>query len=76
MKINLIIINKITEKFYFVSDKLAKQGAMKKMSETSYNNLLLPSHEIISTLDKNVYKQTEKSKFAIPSWSRYLARVI
>ena len=37
-----------------VSDKLAKQGAMKNMSETSYNNLLLSSHEIISILEKNV----------------------
>ena len=59
-----------------MSDKLAKQGAMKNMSETSYNNLLLSSYEIISILEKNVYKQTEKSKFAIPSCSRYLARVI
>ena len=39
-----------------VSDKLAKQDAMKDMSETSYSNLLLSSHEIISVLDKNVYK--------------------
>ena len=53
-----------------------KQGAMKNMSETLYNNLLLSSHEIISVLEKNVYKQTEKSKFAVPSCSRYLARVI
>ena len=37
-----------------VSDKLAKQGAMKNMSETSYSNLLLSSHEIISILEKNV----------------------
>ena len=59
-----------------VSDKLAKQGAMKNMSETSYRNLLLSSHEIISLLEKNMYKQTERSKFAIPSYSRYLARVI
>ena len=43
-----------------VSDKLAKQGAMKNMSETSYSNLLLSSHDIISILEKNVYKQTEK----------------
>ena len=43
-----------------VSDKLAKQGAMKNMSETSYGNLLLSSHEIISILEKNVYKQIEK----------------
>ena len=32
---------------------------MKNMSETSYNNLLLSSHEIISVLEKNVYKQIE-----------------
>ena len=59
-----------------VSDKLAKQGAMKNMSETSYSNLLLSSHDIISILEKNVYKQIEKSKFAIPSCSRHLVRVI
>ena len=59
-----------------VSDKLAKQGAMKNISETSYSNLLLSSHEIISILEKNVHKQTERSKFAIPSCSRHLARVI
>ena len=39
-----------------ISGKLAKQGAMKNMYETSYNNLLLLSHEIISILEKNVYK--------------------
>ena len=43
-----------------VSDKLAKQGAVKNMSETAYGNLLLSSHEIISILEKNVYKQIEK----------------
>ena len=37
-----------------ISDKLAKQDAMKNMSETSYRNLLLSSHEIISILEKNV----------------------
>ena len=57
-------------------DQLAKQCVMKNMSETSYSNLLLSSHVIISVLEKNVYKQTEKSKFAIPSCSRYLVRVI
>ena len=56
-------------------DKLAKQGAMKNMSEVSSNNLLLSSHEINSLLKKTVYKQIEKGKFAIPSCSRYLARV-
>ena len=59
-----------------VSDKLAKQGALKNMSETSYSNLLLSSYEIISILEKNVYKQTEKNRFAIPSCWGYLARVI
>ena len=29
-------------------------------SETSYSNLLLSSHEIISVLEKIVYKQNEK----------------
>ena len=48
---------------------------MKNMSETAYNNLLL-SHEVISILEKNVYKQIETSKFVIPSCPRYLARVI
>ena len=56
-----------------ISDKLAKQGAM---SEVSSNNLLLSSHEINSLLKKTVYKQTEKSRSAIPSCSRYSARVI
>ena len=59
-----------------ISDKLAKEGAMKNMSETSYSNLLLSSHEIISILEKNVYKQSEKSKFTIPSCSSCLARVL
>ena len=49
---------------------------MKNMSEVSSNNLLLSSHEINSLLKKTVYKQIEKSKSAIPSCSRYLARVI
>ena len=47
-----------------ISDKLAKQGAMKNMSEMSSNNLLLSSHEINSLLKKTVYKQIEKSKSA------------
>ena len=59
-----------------ISDKLANQGAMKNISELSSNNILLSSHEINSLLKKAVYKQIEKSKFAIPSRSRYLARVI
>ena len=59
-----------------ISDKLAKQGAMKDMSEISSNNLLLSSHEINSLLKKTVYKQIVESKSAIPSCSRYLASVI
>ena len=59
-----------------ISDKLANQGALKVMSDIPYNNLLLLSYEITSIPEKTVYKQTEKSKFAIPSCSRYLARVI
>ena len=58
-----------------ISDKLAKQGAMKNMSQISYSNLLLSSYEITSILEKTVHKQIEKSKFAIPSCSRYLPRV-
>ena len=42
-----------------ISDKLAKQGAMKNMSEISSSNLLLSSHEINSLLKKSVYKQNE-----------------
>ena len=45
-----------------ISDKLAKQGAMKNMSEISSNNLLLSSHEITSVLEKTVYKQIEEKK--------------
>ena len=56
-------------------DKLAKHSAMKNMSEIS-NNLLLSYHEINSLLKKTVYTQIEKSKSAISSCSRYLARVI
>ena len=57
-----------------ISDELAKQGAVKTTCLSS-SNLLLSSHEINSLLKKTVYKQIEKSKFAIPSWTRYLARV-
>ena len=53
-----------------ISDKLAKQGAMKNMSEISYNNLLLSSHETASVLEKTDYKELEKSKSAILSCSR------
>ena len=33
---------------------------MPRMYETSYSNLLQSSNEIISILEKNVYKQIEK----------------
>ena len=33
-----------------ISDKLAKQGAVKNMSERSSSNLLLSSHELIQRL--------------------------
>ena len=59
-----------------ISDKLAKQGAVKNMSEISSNNLLLSSHEINLLLKKTLYKQIKKSRSVIPSCSRYLARVI
>ena len=49
---------------------------MKNMSEISSNNLLLSSYEINSILKKTVYKQTERMISALPSCSRYLARVI
>ena len=59
-----------------ISDKLAKQGALKNMSELSYNILLLSSHEIALILEKTVYKELENSKSALPSCSRYLAKLI
>ena len=43
-------------------DKLAKQVAMKNMSEISSSNLLVSSHEINSLLKKTVYKQIEKKE--------------
>ena len=43
-----------------VSDNLAKQGAMKIMSETSYSIQQLSSQKIISILEKNANKQIEK----------------
>ena len=58
-----------------MSDKLAEEGAVKNMSEI-YNNLQLLCHEKASILEKTVYQELQKSKFAIPSCSRYLARVI
>ena len=59
-----------------ISDKLAKQSAMKNMSEISSNDLLPSSHEMNSLLKKTVYKQIEESNSAIPSCLRYLARII
>ena len=62
--------------FCWIPSHCGNKGEMKKMSEISYSNLLLSSHEINSLLKKTVYKQIQKSKSAIPSCSRYLARVI
>ena len=53
-----------------ISDKLAKQGAMKNTSEISYNNLQLSYHEIASVLVKTVYQELQKSTSVIPSCSR------
>ena len=46
------------------------------MSELSYNILLFSSHEIALILEKTVYKELENSKSALPSCSRYLAKLI
>ena len=59
-----------------ISDKFAKQGAMKNTSEVSYNNLQLSYHETASVLEKAVHQELQKIKSVIPSRSRYLARVI
>ena len=43
-----------------ISDKLAKREAVKNVSEISYSNLLLSSHEISSRLEKTVFKNFKK----------------
>ena len=43
-----------------ISEKLAKQGPIKNMSEISYSNILLSSHQTASILEKTVYKKLEK----------------
>ena len=43
-----------------ISYKLAKQDAMKNMSEISYNNLQLSYHEIASVFGKTVYEELQK----------------
>ena len=53
-----------------ISGKLAKEGAVKNMSKILSNKLLLSSHDITSVLENIVFKQTQKSKCAIPSCSR------
>ena len=40
-----------------MSDKLAKQGAVKNMSEISYNNLQLSYHEIATILSIKNFKK-------------------
>ena len=59
-----------------ISDKLAKQGAMKTMSGITYNNVQLSCHETASILEKTVYQEFQKGKSAISACSRYLARVV
>ena len=51
---------------------------LSKSCDNPNSNIIcvLSSYEINSLLKKTVYKQIEKSKLAIPSCSRYLARVI
>ena len=74
--IGIVLLGTISLCFWNeISDKLAKHGTMKNMSEISYNNLLLSSHEIASIFEKTLDKELEKSKSAISSCSRYLARV-
>ena len=56
-----------------ISDKLAKQGAVKNMSDIPYSNLLLSSHEITSILEKTVYKQIGKKvnlRYLLPNMFR------
>ena len=51
--IGIVLLGTISLWFWNeISDKLAKQGTMKNMSEISYNNLLLSSHEIASILEE------------------------
>ena len=59
-----------------MSGKLAKQRAVRNMSEISYNNLLLSSHETASVLEKMCIKNWKTAKSAVSSRLRYLARVI
>ena len=74
--IRIVLLGTISLCFWNeISDKLAKQNTIKKMSEISYNNLLLSSHEIVSILEKTLDKELEKGKSEISSCSKYLARV-
>ena len=61
-----------------ISDKLAKQGALKNMSAISCSKLLvlLSQHEIYSIHEQAMYKDLDKNEPAILSCPRYLARVI
>ena len=74
--IGIVLLGTISLCFWNeISDKLAKQDTIKNMSQIWYNNLLLSSHEIALILEKTLDKEHEKSKSAISSCSRYLARV-
>ena len=59
-----------------ISDKLAKQGAMKNMSAILCNNLLLSYHEMYSILEKAMYNGVDKNKTAIFSCPGYFAKII
>ena len=58
-----------------MSDKLAKQGAMKNMSATSCNTIL-SYHEIYAILKNSMYKDIDKNKPSILSGPIYSARLI
>ena len=74
--IGIVLLGTISLCFWNeISDKLAKQDTIKNMSEIWYNNLLLTSHEIASILEKILDNELVKSKSAISSCSRFLARV-
>ena len=59
-----------------MSDKLAKQGAMKNISAIACTKLLLSHHGIYSILENAMYKGVDRNKPAIFYFPIYLARVI
>ena len=59
-----------------ISEKLAKQGAMKKCLKYHPITYYSRHMRLLKYLRRLRIKQIEKSKFVIPSCSRYLARAI